>query len=363
MSFQDQASFSFVNPGSISIPLVGTATPYPSSNLVSGVAGLVLKTTVTLSNLNHTWPDDVDILLVGPAGQSVLLMSDCGGETSLNNVTLTFDDDATSSLPDVSQILPGTYRPTDYGTNDVLPSPAPARPYGTALSVFNGTNPNGAWRLFARDEFANDSGTISDGWSLRITVAVPSGPVIWTQPADQSVAAGRPAELSVAVGGSPPLYWQWRKDGLPVSLATNAVFALANAQCGDAGSYDVVVTNIAGSVTSSPVAVLTVVAPPTITSQPADQIATVGQTVTFSVDATNDCGNSLAFQWRREGANLAGATDQTCIRSNVQLADAGGYRVVITNLAGSITSAVAVLSFVAPPGPTLRRTGPTASRR
>jgi len=124
---------------------------------------------VTLKGLSHTWPDDLDVLLVGPGGQKVLLMSDAGAGNDINNVTLTFDDAAASNLPDNSAIGSGTYKPTDFVTGDTFPSPAPAGPYGTALSVFNGLNPNGTWSLYVLDDEAGDSGSIAGGWSLDFT--------------------------------------------------------------------------------------------------------------------------------------------------------------------------------------------------
>ena len=60
----------------------GIASPYPSNISVLGFSGLITKVTVSLFSLTHTWPGDIDILLVGPAGQNILLMSDTG--TSLN---------------------------------------------------------------------------------------------------------------------------------------------------------------------------------------------------------------------------------------------------------------------------------------
>ncbi len=75
----------FANPGSILIPAgaptttSGIAAPYPSTINVAGVVGAVSKVTVTLKNMNHTFPDDIDVLLVGPGGQKILLMSDAGG--------------------------------------------------------------------------------------------------------------------------------------------------------------------------------------------------------------------------------------------------------------------------------------------
>jgi hypothetical protein len=126
---------------------------------------------VTLDRISHTYPDDLDILLVAPGGQKVLLMSDAGGGTGINNVTLTFDDAAASNLPDSSAIVSGTYKPTDFTTGDAFPSPAPAGPYGTALSVFNGLNPNGTWSLYVMDDAAGDSGSIAGGWSLKFAYA------------------------------------------------------------------------------------------------------------------------------------------------------------------------------------------------
>jgi subtilisin-like proprotein convertase family protein len=163
----------FANPSSISIPTsgsVGTASPYPSTITVSSVASVPSKVTVTLANINHTWPDDISILLVGPGGQNVMLMSDAGGNagvTPMSNVTVTFDDTAATQLPQSTQITSGTYRPGDYDPSETMDSPAPVGPYGTALSVFNGVNPNGTWSLYVDDDFApGDGGSIASGWSL-----------------------------------------------------------------------------------------------------------------------------------------------------------------------------------------------------
>ncbi|HAZ43403.1 MAG TPA: hypothetical protein DCZ55_02685, partial [Cyanobacteria bacterium UBA11371] len=153
----------------ISIPDFGGTSPYPAPITVSGVTGNITNLTVTLNNVSHTFPDDIDILLVGPGGQNVLLMSDAGGNADLNNVTLTFDDSAAAFLPNSSQITAGTYKPTDFETGDTFNAPAPAGPYGTALSAFNGSDPNGTWNLYVVDDFGGDSGSIAGGWSLNLT--------------------------------------------------------------------------------------------------------------------------------------------------------------------------------------------------
>jgi subtilisin-like proprotein convertase family protein len=159
----------------------GAATPYPSSIVVGGL-GNITGMTVTLSNFNHSFPDDVDVLLVGPAGQKYILMSDVGGGLALNNVTLTFSDSGTA-LPDSGQIVSGTVRPTNIGATDTFPAPAPAGPYNnpptagaaTFATVFNGQAANGTWSLYVGDDAAGDVGIISDGWTLNLTTDAGSG--------------------------------------------------------------------------------------------------------------------------------------------------------------------------------------------
>jgi hypothetical protein len=91
------------NSAGIEIPdpnLSGQAAPYPSGIVVSGITGTVTKVTVTLYSLTHNNPQDVDLLLAGPSGTNVVLMSGCGSGYSVSGVTLTFDDGAASPLPD-----------------------------------------------------------------------------------------------------------------------------------------------------------------------------------------------------------------------------------------------------------------------
>jgi hypothetical protein len=95
---------SFSNTSSITIPDSGPASLYPSQITVSGVTGTVTKVTVSVYDLNHTWADDIDMLLVGPGGQTVMLMSDQGNDDAIN-LNLTFDDAHTNrALP--SKMMP-----------------------------------------------------------------------------------------------------------------------------------------------------------------------------------------------------------------------------------------------------------------
>lgn len=165
----------FTNAAPITIPASGTkgaATPYPSAISVTGVTGTVAKVTVTLAGLSHTYPDDLDVLLVGPGGQTVMLMSDVGGSTGIVGVTLTFDDSASGSLPDSGAIASGTCKPTNIDTTtDNFPFPAPAGPFGSTLAMFNGLNPNGTWSLYILDDDSRDTGSLAQGWRLSITTS------------------------------------------------------------------------------------------------------------------------------------------------------------------------------------------------
>jgi uncharacterized repeat protein (TIGR01451 family) len=145
------------------------ATPYPSVINVSGLPGAVTGTTVMITNINHTWPRDIDILLVSPSGQKSYLMAKAGANFAVNNLTLTFDDAATAFLPQSTQMISGTNRPTSYAAvPPPFPVPAPVGPYSTNLAVFNGSNPNGPWSLFVFDDTLFNSGVISNGWLLNL---------------------------------------------------------------------------------------------------------------------------------------------------------------------------------------------------
>lgn len=155
------------------IAIAGAASPYPSVITVSNLAGAIMKVTLTLNEISHSLPDDLDILLVGPDGQRVMVMSDSGGGNAVSNLTLMFDDTATESLPDSAPILPGVFKLTDFESPDDFTPPAPRAPYDNALSVFKSTNPNGMWALFVVSDGASSSGVMASGWSLDITTDTP----------------------------------------------------------------------------------------------------------------------------------------------------------------------------------------------
>ncbi len=162
LSIGDPAATTFSNTNSIDLPDTGIGVPYPSTIEVSGLTGVVTDVNVRLNGFSHNFVRDVDILLVGPQGQKVFLVSDAGGGTSVASADLVIDDEAGAPLPENGIVAAGTYRVTNYEDNegsDIFDSPAPAGPYGGLLSDFDFSDPNGTWSLYVRDDFIpNDVG-------------------------------------------------------------------------------------------------------------------------------------------------------------------------------------------------------------
>ncbi len=174
----------------------------------------------------------------------------------------------------------------------------------------------------------------------------PVAPQIVTQPASQSVNAGQTASFSVTASGTAPLRYQWNKDGASVTGATSASYITPATTSADNGAtFTVTVSNTAGSVLSAK-AILTVAAAPQISSQPANQSVTVGQSASFSVTATGAA--PLQYQWSRSGTLIVGATSAVYTTAATTTSDNGAtFSVVVTNAAGTVTSQTATLTVTA----------------
>jgi hypothetical protein len=194
-------------------------------------------------------------------------------------------------------------------------------------------------------------------------------PEITTQPTNQSAGVGQFVTLVTTETGTPPFSYQWQVQGTNliwtnlvnrgnISGATNATLNISSAQTTNSGSYQLIVTNFAGSATSA-VAVLTVTNIATSLNPPTSQTVAVGTTAKLIVTGTGGTP-PLFLQWQKNGINLTNGptgsgsiisepTNDPLYITNVQLSDAGNYWLIVTNPAGSVTSAVAVLTVTMAP--------------
>ena len=243
------------NSALITINDLASASPYPSEIVVPATPGTITRVTVTIYGLTHERQNDLDILLVGPLGQKVLLMSDVGAGASVANVNLTFDDAAAVFLPTTAvSITTGTYRPTDSGgASDTFPAPAPALPYDPTLSVFNGTNPTGTWSLYVVDDKANNTGSISGGWRLSLQttapiVVAPSALSYSSNPATYTTGSAITDNRPTSSGGAVVSYAV--SPALPTGLTLNissGVISGTPTVATPTVSYTVTATNSGGS--------------------------------------------------------------------------------------------------------------------
>jgi len=176
------------------------------------------------------------------------------------------------------------------------------------------------------------------------TSTVLTAPQITGVPQSVTTTNGSTATFVVTATGSPILGYQWRFNGADIPGGDGLALVIANVQLANAGNYSVRVSNAVGVVESAAVA-LTVLVPPAVTSPPQSRMELAGATANFSVVATGTA--PLGFQWFLNDTNaLAGATNATLTLTNLQLTQAGSYRVSVGNSAGFLLSGPAVLTIV-----------------
>jgi subtilisin-like proprotein convertase family protein len=245
LAVESAVTQTFENLGAISLPESGPATTYPSTIVVAGTSGTITKVTARLNELSHTFPTDLDFLLVGPTGAKMVLMASCGSGFGVSGVTLTFDDDASQSLS-TTQISTGFYRPSPRVAPTFEP-PAPDSPYAARLATFFGTSANGTWSLFAYDHSAGDFGQVAGGWSLSISST--ESPAI-SSSLLASGAVGAPFNYLVTASNSPGSYGA---TGLPAGLSINPATGQISGTPTAAGTYSVTLsaTNALGTGTAN----------------------------------------------------------------------------------------------------------------
>jgi plastocyanin len=187
---------------------------------------------------------------------------------------------------------------------------------------------------------------IAGGGYHTLALVNSGGPYITVHPVSQTASAGTDVTLMALATGTQPLTYQWQCNGTNLPGGTGAVLTLANVQSVNEGSYSLVASNAQGTACSA-AALLTVIAPPSITTQPTSLSVNAGSNVTFTVVATGT--QPLGYQWMFNGASILGATGSSYTRFAAQESDAGSYAVMVTNSLGSTTSSNALLTVNEPP--------------
>jgi hypothetical protein len=225
-----------------------------------------------------------------------------------------------------------------------------------------GLLPAGTHTLALGGYLSNKSGSSETVEVLIDEVAISGGeatppppvtpPTVTTPPANVTVTAPESASFSVVASGSSPLAYQWRRDGIDIPGATGSAYVLSETAVTDDGAqFDVVVSNGAGSAVSA-AATLTVNAAsvaPSIATPPADATVTAPDPATFTVAATGTA--PLSYQWRRNSVNISGANGASYVLNPTAVTDTDAeFDVIVSNVAGSVTSAAATLTVNAAAG-------------
>jgi len=290
------------------------------------------KFAVVVSNTAGSVTSNSATLAVTAAAVAPSITSQPANQTTFAGQTATFSVIASGTAPLSYQ----------WQKNGAAIGGAISSSYTTPAEV---TSDNGAQFTVV---VSNTAGTIISNAATLTVNPDPVAPSITAQPASQTINAGQTATFSVTATGTAPLSYQWQKNSATIAGATSSSYTTPAETASDNGAqFSVVVSNSAGTVTSN-AAILTVNAPPAITAQPVNQTVAVGQTATFSVTATGTA--PLSYQWRKNSANISGATASTYTTPATASTDNGAqFSVVISNAAGSVTSNTATLTVNVPP--------------
>ena len=224
-----------------------------------------------------------------------------------------------------------------FNTNTPLPDATNA---SLTLANLQTTN-SGGYSVIVTNVYGSDTSDVA-----QLTVTVPVAPTILANPQSLTVLPGVGATFNMSANGSTPLSYQWYfNTNAPVAGGNNSTLTINSVQATNAGTYAVVVNNLAGSATSS-VALLmlnTNSIAPSFVTQPASVIVLAGGSVSFLGAASGTA--PVYYQWQKNGSPIPGATTTTLNFTNVQNADAGGYTLVASNSVGTATRSVATLTI------------------
>jgi hypothetical protein len=224
--------------------------------------------------------------------------------------------------------------------------------------LFNGTNISGATTsVLTKSNVQNNSANvgnyavvITNASNAAITSSVVSLtvidtlPIITTQPVGKTNAAGTSPNFTVSTIGTDPRTYQWQSNGTNIAGATTTTYTRSNAQTNDSGTFNVVITNPLGVVTSSIVNLLITNTLPVLTTQPKSQTNGAGVNITLTV-AISQGTTPVSYQWKFGGNSIASATNTSYVLTDAQTPDSGNYSVTVSNPLGSVTSTNGALTI------------------
>lgn len=228
------------------------------------------------------------------------------------------------------------------------------------VSVSGGMHPkvatialDGGWKVFIGGDFTSAGGQPASSLARLWSGPPRFAPTILNQPVSLDLASGLTANFAVSAAGETPLFYQWRRNstdllnGGRVAGAINSTLTISNVQGADAGDFTVVVSNLWGAITSTPVAVLTVDHAPMIVAPPQSQSSLPSSNASFTVFVSGH--SPITFQWCKDGVPLSdggrfwGVHDSTFTIAGLAASDAGQYHVLASNAWGSTNSLPATL--------------------
>ncbi len=188
-------------------------------------------------------------------------------------------------------------------------------------------------------------GTFQEVFTISV-IDIPELPEIIQPPSGQIVNDGETATFSIVAQGTPPLTYQWRKEGSNITGANSSTYTTPPVKLADNNTaFDCIITNSVGSVTSSSASLIVNAVSPQITAHPADVTVDDGGNATFSVSATGS--EPLSYQWRRNGVDISGEISTSLTISLVSYSSDNGaqFDCVVSNIADTVTSNPAVLTI------------------
>ena len=285
------------------------------------------KYSVSVSNTEGQVPSSAATLTVSDTAVAPTISTHPAASSVTEGQTASFSVTATGTAPLIYQ----------WQKNDTDINGATSSTYTTPITAIGD---NGALYSVV---VINGTGFVTSNKATLTVTAAAVAPAITAQPANQSVTEGQTATFSVTASGTAPLGYQWKKGDTDISGANASTYTTNATAIGDSGAvFTVVVTNSAGSVTSSSATLTVSAVAPTISTQPTAQTITAGDTATFSVTAT---GTSPSYQWKKGDTDIPGATFSSYITPAMGYAGNGAeYSVVVSNSAGTVTSSSARLT-------------------